>query len=303
MPDRMLYQVSPSKIQAWLDCPRKFWFRYVDRVRVKSSWAHLTMGNALHAALRDWWDIPLAVRTPQIAERLLARSWSADGFRDDLQAEQWRHSATRMLNTYLATLDPAFAPVSCERTLAFRTEYLAVTVRIDRIDRIDARAAPDADLDTQGLVVVDYKSGKRVPSEDEVRGSVALALYAICVTRALGQPCARVELHHVPSATVAGWEHSDQALLRHLARVEDIAAEMRTAEESALPGGIDPQPAFEPRPGPLCGWCDYRESCPQGIAAAAAQHPWSGLPGAHDDGAHDDGAHDDGAHDDQAPTP
>ncbi len=269
MRSQALYQVSATKIQAWLDCPRKFWFGYVQRTRVKVSWAHLTMGNALHAALRDWWEVPVAERSMQAVERVLAGHWSAEGFRDDAQAVQWQRSAATILTGYLSSLDPAFAPVSCERTLAFRTDRLAITTRIDRLD-----AHPDGDQ----LVVVDYKTGKRIPNADEVRGSMALALYAICVQRALRRPCSRVELHHVPSAAVAGWDHSEQALSRHLRRVEDIAAEMRAAEDQAAPGDAQEQSAFEPRPGPLCGWCDYRQWCPQGQQAAAPQVPWAGLP-------------------------
>jgi putative RecB family exonuclease len=34
---------------------------------------------------------------------------------------------------------------------------------------------------------------------------------------------------------------------------------------------------FPPRTGPACGWCDYRQLCPEGTAAAAARRPWDGL--------------------------
>lgn len=269
MPEPRLYQVSASKVQSWLDCPRKFWFGYVARVRVPVAWAHLTMGNALHAALRDWWDVPPDQRIGSTADRLLARHWSDAGFRDRLQSQQWRQSAGVMLTGYLERLDPGFTPLGCERTLAFRTEDLAITTRIDRLD-----PQPGSDA----VAVVDYKTGKRIPGEDEVRGSIALALYALSVQRALRRPCTRVELHHVPSAAVSGWDHSEQALARHLGRVQDIAGEMRAAEALAVPGDAMEQHAFAPSPGPLCGWCDFHQHCPQGQQAAAAQPAWAGLP-------------------------
>ena len=34
---------------------------------------------------------------------------------------------------------------------------------------------------------------------------------------------------------------------------------------------------FPPQPGPGCGWCDYRRSCPEGQAAAAPHRPWDAL--------------------------
>jgi putative RecB family exonuclease len=34
---------------------------------------------------------------------------------------------------------------------------------------------------------------------------------------------------------------------------------------------------FPPRPGPGCGWCDFRALCPEGSAAGPAHRPWDGL--------------------------
>jgi len=37
--------------------------------------------------------------------------------------------------------------------------------------------------------------------------------------------------------------------------------------------------AFATSPGPLCGWCDYRELCPVS-GTVPPQAPWAGLPDA-----------------------
>ncbi|MDO6575653.1 PD-(D/E)XK nuclease family protein, partial [Staphylococcus pasteuri_A] len=76
------------------------------------------------------------------------------------------------------------------------TAVLSVRGRVDRIDRR---------LDDEGneeLVVVDYKTSRRTCTEDEARSSLQLAMYAAATARSLRRPCTRVELHHVPSATV-----------------------------------------------------------------------------------------------------
>jgi RecB family exonuclease len=268
--DATLYQISASKVNAWLDCPRKFWFQYVERTKVSVSWAHLTLGTAIHDTLRDWWDEPAGLRSSDHVTTVLGRHWSARGFRDDGHADQWRASAAAILWRYLSGLDPQFEPLSRERTLAMRVRDVAITARIDRLDRL----APG-----EAVAVVDYKTGKRVPGVDDVRSSVALALYALCVRQALRRSCSRVELHHVPSATVVGWEHTDEALQRHLTRVLAIAEEMRAAEGQAIPAApAQEQVAFPTKPGPLCGWCDFRSLCPQGAQASSEQLPWAGLP-------------------------
>src|SRR5207245_6971320 len=131
-----------------------------------------------------------------------------------------------------------------------------------RVDRLDERRGPDGERD---LVVVDYKTGRRPLTQDDARTSMPLALYALAVARMFRARCRRVELHHLPTATVHGWEHSDATVGRQLRRAEAIAAECADADErfraGLTAGGLDE--VFPPNPGPACGWCDYRGHCPE----------------------------------------
>jgi hypothetical protein len=190
----------------------------------------------------------------------------------------------------VAGLDPHDEPLGVERTVATRTDRIAVS---GRIDRLDARG-PE-------LVVVDYKTGRHVLTSDDARGSLALAIYAVAASRVLRRPCRRVELHHLPSGEVAVWEHTDESLARHLRRAEGIAEEAAAADEAykAIAGGRPPTGAgivrvprprdgevdhgpydevFPPRPGPLCSWCDFARHCPEGREAAPRKEPWAALP-------------------------
>jgi RecB family exonuclease len=177
-----------------------------------------------------------------------------------------------MVERYLATVDPADEPIGVERTVAARTDRLALS---GRVDRIDVRRRPDGEQ----LVIVDYKTGRRVPDQADVRGSLALAAYAVAASRVLRRPAHLVQLHHLPSGTVVEHEHTDASLARHVARAEAIAAEAQTAEE-AWRGGLAPvavDEQFAPSPGRLCGWCDFRRNCPEGLAAGPPRAPWAGL--------------------------
>ncbi len=267
MPAR-LFACTPSKLATFADCPRRYRFAYVDRPSPPKGppWAHNTVGAAVHAALRSWWELPVERRTPAAARQLLYGVWSRAGFRDDEQADRWRSRAAVWLTDYVAGLDPAEEPVGTERTVGATTERLALSGRVDRIDRRGDE-----------LVVVDYKTGRQPSSEDEARGSPALALYVLGVRRTLRRPCNRVELHHLPSGTVAAFEHTDRSLANHVRRAEDIAADIGTATE-ALAGGADVDEAFPPVPGQQCSWCDFRAACPTGRAAAPARETWSFLP-------------------------
>jgi RecB family exonuclease len=189
-----------------------------------------------------------------------------------------------MIERYVAHLDPSDEPLGVERTVATRTDRIAVS---GRIDRLDARG-PD-------LVVVDYKTGRRPLTSDDARGSLQLALYALAASRVMRRPCRRVELHHLPSGEVAAWEHTDESLQRHLRRAEQIAAEAAAADQTyrdraksdPVPKPRQGEPAtvdhsryddvFPPRPSNLCGWCDFARHCPEGQQAAPRKDPWAAL--------------------------
>ena len=267
---RRLYTCTPSRLASWLDCPRRYRMTYLDRPQPPKAlpWAHNSLGASVHGALAAWWRLPVEQRTTFAAERLLDESWIPLGFRDDEQSAQVRKRARAMVASYVAELDPYDEPVGVERVVATRTQALAVSGRIDRLDDRDGE-----------LVVVDYKTGRHALTVDDARGSMALALYAICSQRVLRRPCRRVELHHLPTGDVVAWEHDEQGLRRQLARAEDIGQEAAAADaryrEGLTPEQVDE--VFPPRPGPLCRWCDFAQHCPEGTALYPTRKPWEGL--------------------------
>jgi RecB family exonuclease len=264
---RRLFAATPSKLAAFSDCPRRYRFAYLDRPTPPKGppWAHNTVGSAVHAALRSWWDLPVDRRTAAAARQLLYGVWSTNGFRDAEQAERWRARAAEWITEYVATLDPTDEPVGLERQVSSTTERLALTGRIDRIDQRGDE-----------LVVVDYKTGRSVCTDDEARGSPALAAYVLGVRRTLRRPCSRVELHHLPSGTVAAFVHTEKSLANHVRRAEDVAEDIGRAT-AALADGQDGDAVFPAVPGRQCGWCDFRPSCPTGQAATPTRQTWSFL--------------------------
>jgi RecB family exonuclease len=284
MPQR-LYACTPTRLTSWLDCPRRYRMTYLDRPPPSKGapWAHNSVGASVHNALAGWWRLPLARRTVTAAGELLQAGWIAQGFADEQQSARQRSRARAMVESYVATLDPADEPLGVERTVATRTERIAVSGRIDRLDeRLAGPAGPASEADRDRgteLVVVDYKTGRHLLSTDDARSSLALALYAVAAARSLRRTCHRVELHHLPSGSVLAWEHTDGTLARQVGRAEDIAAECAEADE-AYRGGLAParyDEVFPPRPGPRCGWCDYRQHCAEGAAASPARLPWEGI--------------------------
>src|ERR1700744_1639411 len=271
MPQK-LYSCTPTRLTTWMDCPRRYRMNYLDRPTPSKgpAWAHNSVGASVHNALAQWWRLPLERRTQSVAGDLLDNGWINQGFADEAQSARQRVRARGMVETYVAPLDPADEPRGVERTVATRTDRIAVS---GRIDRLDERPFPDdGPEDGTELVVVDYKTGRHLLTTDDARSSLALAVYAVAAARSLRRTCHRVELHHLPTGNVLAWEHTDDTLARHLRRAEDIAAECAAADE-AFKGGLPAErydEVFPPQTGFGCGWGGFRQHFPHGHAAPSS---------------------------------
>jgi putative RecB family exonuclease len=264
---RRLYPASPSRLLAWLDCPRRYRMQYLDRPRpvARQPRAHTSVGVATHNVLRDFWDLAPAERTPAGVERLVRQSWIDVGFRNPDQSAQWRARTTKRVTEYLRGVDRERQPLGVERTVSLHTATLSVTGRLDRLD------------DRNGdLVVVDYKTGRALLTDDDARTSLPMALYAVAAARMFRRPCTRVELHHLPTGEVLAHDHTEATLQRKVAEAESIAVDLRRADADYAERGIESS-LFAPQVSPICRWCDFRAHCPEGQLLGPEKSDWAGL--------------------------
>ena len=274
MPQR-LYPATPARLATYEDCPRRYRLTYVDRPPVPRgrAWAHRSVGAAVHTALARWWGLPLRARTPRAGGALLEQAWPADGFRDDDQSRRARVRVRAEVEGYLAGVDPAAEPVAVERSVAVRTRRAWLWGRVDRLDDRPGDGAGGT------LVVVDYKTGTSVPGPEAAAGSRALAVYAAGAAALMRRPCRRVELHHLPSGTVAAFDHTEATLAAHLDRADAVSADLRrldAAHARGLSRGAADE-AFPARVAPRCGWCEVRSRCGPG-SVVPPREPWAGVP-------------------------
>lgn len=258
---RPLVRVTPARLGTWEDCPRRYRLVYLDRAPGRGARAASTLGSVVHLALRALFARPAAARTPEEAAALVDRNWIGEGFRDTAQEHEYRLKARTWVADYIAAHEPV-DPLAVERWVSVSTGGIVAEGRVDRID--------------PGPVIVDYKTGRHVPTAEDAGASSALALYALAAAATLRQETRRVELHHLPSGTVAAYEHSADSLDQHRDRAESgaLAAADATA---ALAAGGSADALFPPRPAPRCAVCDMRRNCREGQAVGPAAQPWEQL--------------------------
>lgn len=262
-----LVRVTPARLSTWVGCPRRYRMAYLDRPtpRRGGAWANATLGAVVHNALKAYFELRPERRSPERAAELVRRCWKSDGFAGPEQAAEYRERAQGWVREYVAALPAEQTPVAVERWVSAPVGEIIAEGRVDRIDERDGE-----------LVVVDYKTGRHGLRVEDARDSLALGLYVLAVGKNLHRPCSRVELHHLPSGTVAGWDHTTESLGELRERAEKLAGELSSAAAELQDGG-DPEDLFPTKPGTHCSWCDFRAHCTEGKRAAPDLPPWALL--------------------------
>jgi putative RecB family exonuclease len=272
----------PSRLDVWTECPRKYRYRYLDKPAPpgRGTFAHISLGAATHVALARWWQLDEAERTPQRVAAEVDEAWTDEGFADADMSQRWRVWAHEMVAAYVAAENARREALAPYGLLEPRRVETAVALRVDktlalagRPDRIDERPGRD---DGTELVVVDYKTGRKPPTQDDARTSRTLALYAAAAEATLHRPSLRVELHHLPTGAIAVWRHDEAGRDRQVRRAAQVAADCREVEESLAARGSAEQ-LFPTRPSTLCTWCDYQASCAVGMEMGPPVRPWAAL--------------------------
>ncbi|HVE92243.1 MAG TPA: PD-(D/E)XK nuclease family protein [Actinomycetota bacterium] len=243
-----LFELNPSRLQCYLDCPRQYRFRYLDRRPERRSFPQATLGSSVHRALRDFYAQQPGDRTLESLLRALRHTWDPGGFRSAAEGEAQMVRAEEMLRRYFDLEDHAAV-----RAIALESKFsvtrLASRLLVwGRIDRLDA-AGDD-------YVIVDYKTGAFRQDPKSVDESLPLSMYAMAVSEQFRRKVSRIVLYHLADGKRVETRRDPDRLDSDWTRIEQIVDVMR-ADRS-----------YPARPGTLCRWCDFLDICPEGRAQA-----------------------------------
>jgi putative RecB family exonuclease len=235
--------VSPSSLERYRHCPRLYRFLHVDGLwRLSRSSPQQAFGNSVHAALREFYRLPVGRRSLRTLLELFRRLWVRDGYRGKEEQQRERERGVQALRAWYRQADTTVVPHATE--LGLQATYGEIVVK-GRLDRVDAAA-------DGGLVVVDYKTGRSVATQEAADADEALTIYAALAERRLGRPVRRLVLDHVVAGEQVVTERPPDVLGERLGEVLATAQRLRDDRE------------FAPRPGPWCGGCDLLGRCPEG---------------------------------------
>jgi len=253
---------SHSRLASYENCPKQFHFRYVLRIPRETEGIEAFVGKRVHEVLERLYRFVARGLVPSVA-RVVDRyhAWWEEHFdpeririaREGTPVEHYRELGERCLRNYYRR----HYPFDADETLGLeqRVEFVLDGERgirfqgiVDRIAR-----APDGTVE-----VHDYKTGQRVPRQEHLDADRQLALYQLALSRKLGE--------HESFRLV--WHYVARGQVRTSTRSAEQLESLRRSTVS-LVERIRAEKDYEPRPGPLCAWCEYRDLCPAGSARVA----------------------------------
>lgn len=268
-----LLAFSYSKMSLYEECPLKYKFKYIDKIKEEPKF-YFAFGNSIHNALEFLYSVK-APPFPSLEETLEAfrKDWNAKsylekGYRTPQKADDDYQKGLAMLKAYYEHNRAAFKP-------PFLVEY-STDVEVDGLlvrtisDRIEYLGGGE-------IAIIDYKTGK-----DVKRQPSQLYMYQKInemdprlkekIAETYGQRVSTVKVrqmlyYHVPSLKEYPFERADDKEIGSFwERVLGVAESIKGLR-------------YDPTPGERqCAWCDYKSLCPAFFGGHP--HPADQLPAA-----------------------
>jgi len=258
---------SPSSINTYKQCPRRYYYSYVLKLPTKPS-IHLTRGKVAHSALEDFFKVNIPESLDGFEEflqktilSLFSMHWdSAKKELDSLpltDAEKrfyhketqlmlinWLYYFIKRIKNYMEdgkSFQEAFDILTPEREVKYRSETYGVQGFIDAIEKIDGK-----------VKLVDYKTSKKFDITPAYE--LQLAIYSLLY---------KEKHNELPDEVTIFFLKSEEKTLPVTPELLDLAKfeveQIHAATESKE------MHDYPMKPSPLCKWktgqCDFYEKC------------------------------------------
>lgn len=242
-------RISYSSLETFLQCPLKFKYQEIDKIKTPKSKDAL-FGTAVHEALRMLHN-PSMLTPPSEKDFLdfFSSKWDPTIFQTPQEDVAYFGQGIKILKDYYAKNYPANFNVldletRFEVSLEHKNEIHLVTGKIDRIDKIDGNA----------FEVIDYKTAKKMPSQSSVEENLQLSIYHLGL---LSRWPKIKDENRAVTTSLYFLKHGEKLSVQKTNEDLEATKEQILTTIDSIKGSD-----FKPKAGPLCPWCGYQAMCP-----------------------------------------
>lgn len=238
--------LSPTRITTYLECAVKYRYIYHDKLSrfYLRSHSYYSFGSSLHHVLQNFHEQG-AVQTPEQMVEALGERWIAAGYESAEQEQTHRAAGEQIVQAYHTAHQERVAArtetLFTEKTLSCDMGRFKLSGRVDRIDR-----HPDGHLE-----IIDYKSGRREVSAEDVANDLAMSIYQLVLKRLYPEAPVFATIYCLRTGSQASAELSGDPL-------EEFARELAALGDQILDEDYE---SLTPVPLSICPECDFLPRC------------------------------------------
>jgi putative RecB family exonuclease len=243
---------SLSQVSAYLGCPLKYRFQYVDKIPRPWRASALAFGSSVHAAVEWFHRERLAGRTPDLTETL--RVFDADWYAQNVDPLVFseRESKDSLAEKGRAMLQLYVESVNGVKPMAVEQPFELDLADPETGELLDVRLRGVIDLVEEGETLVDLKTAGRTLEQGGLERHLQLSTYALAFFLLHGS-IPRLRLDMLLKTSKPRLERHETSRT-----VEDLGWTARLIQQVAL--AIQTEHFF-PNPSWRCSECEYFAHC------------------------------------------
>jgi RecB family exonuclease len=253
-------RISYSALETYQNCPLKYKFQNIDKLKEPKS-KEAVFGTLVHSTMKFIHSPSLL--PPKLEEALdyFSKNWNSDVFGDELEERAAFSQGISMIQDYYKKNRPEdFNVVDLESRFQIEIE--------DKNDKNPVKSSADdhgvrhivsgiidrIDKTEDGYEIIDYKTTKKMPSQEKVDNDLQLSVYLDAFLKRYPKETKNldkiiVSLYYLKH----GVKLSSQRTLEQLKKSNQLFLDVIGEIEKGK---------FEPNVTPLCDWCGFQKNCP-----------------------------------------
>ncbi len=236
-------RISYSALQTFENCPLKYKYSNIDKVKEPKS-KEAIFGTLLHSTLNFIHTPALVAPNLEQALDYFSKNWNSEIFEDELEERAAFSLGVSMVQKYYQKNNPAdFIIVDLESPFQIEIGDHVISGIIDRIDKTE-----------DGYEIIDYKTTKKMPSQEKVDNDLQLSVYLQAFLKRYPKEIENIDKIKVSLYYLKhGVKLSSTRTQEQLEKVRSLFLEVIAEIEKGN---------FPPNVNPLCDWCGYQKICP-----------------------------------------
>jgi len=240
-------RISYSALDTYQNCSLKYKYQNIDKLKEPKS-KEAVFGTLLHATMKFVHTPSLLPPKLEDALDYFSRNWNSEIFESEPEERNAFSMGVTMIQEYYKKNKPAdFNIVDLESRFAIeigdeKNKHIISGI-IDRIDKTE-----------DGYEIIDYKTTKKMPSQEKVDNDLQLSVYLNAFLTRYPKEIDRldkvtVSLYYLKHGVKLSATRTKEQLEQSKQLFLDVIKEIEAGN-------------FAPNVTPLCDWCGFQKICP-----------------------------------------